>query len=173
MRCLCCGQDINNESRCHYCGLAVVINLDEFGIAQSLADAHKKRLLSFISEISVLVLDYVNLEGEIQALPERWAKIADASDCLNRIVWCDERFAQFEGQHLKLSVYYRGPLRKESTLFIKRPNTGDFWKVGIMITDSLKLRVFLGEESSFTFSDVALELYRFSSNVPFLELDYP
>lgn len=158
-KCQCCGADMSG-SRCGYCGFREIIDMDESGteLLRSLVSAHKKRLLKGITDISVVSYQYAWNAGKsaLEQKAREQIKLADGEDCYGKVYWAKQEFGQLpSAKEVRFALSYRIN-GAERTMEVALPSVicDDFWKLGLIIDESLKLQVFLGTGKHHTVSEI-------------------
>lgn len=163
-KCQCCGAEITG-SRCDYCGFREIIDMDESGteLLHALVSSHKKRLIDGITDISVVTYLY-EWDAKKTALEKKnkeVLKLADGTDCYRNIYWAKQDFGQMVSVkkiELELSYRFNGN-EKQLTVSLPSVTCDDFWKLGLVIDEALKLQVFLGTKKNHVKSELlALDL---------------
>ena len=153
--CQCCGTKMNT-SKCDYCGFVEIIDMDGSGteLVQSMATNYKKNSASVITNISVVSYSYKwnEANSRLEMDKKEELKIADGADCYSNIKWCSQDFGQLPaGKDIMLNITYkfRGK-KKQLSCTIPTVQCDGFWRVGVVIDKTLRLKVFLGTERNHT-----------------------
>lgn len=160
--CQCCGTKMN-ASKCDYCGFVEIIDMDGSGteLVQSMAANHKKNIASVITDISVVSYSYKwnEANSRLEMDKKEELKIADGTDCYSKIKWGNQVFGQLPvGKNITLNISYKFKGNKKPlSCSIPTVQCDDFWRVGVVIDKTLRLKVFLGTERNHTES-AALDL---------------
>jgi hypothetical protein len=141
--------------KCAYCGLQNVVGLDEESKedVRKWGDEHRKKIVQNLKAFSIQTYSYAIVDGKVQAEAPVRLVLADAADCLNRLVWSKDSYAQgFDGgtRRMKIGYTFNGEER-ESEFDIVLPKTEEFWRFGIALDENnLTLNVRLGSEEAHT-----------------------
>lgn len=153
--CQCCGTKMNT-SKCNYCGFVEIIDMDGSGteLVQSMAANHKKNIVGAITDLCVVSYSYKwnEAKSRLEMDKKEELKLADGVDCYPGMKWTSQAFGQLPaGKDITLEISYkfRGAKKKLSCT-IPTVQCDDFWKVGMVIDQSLKLKIFLGTEKNHT-----------------------
>jgi hypothetical protein len=143
--------------------MPVIIIMDDDGkkVALQGAGNFRDKLVSRISAISAEVFTYTVKNKEFVDNGEKTIRIADGAGCFKRLVWAGEDFAQVPDQgKRRMTIRYTFDGKPKSVPFdIATPKTGDYWKIGVMLDDHLRLNVYLGGEKQNTkVKDINLSL---------------
>lgn len=154
-KCTCCGEKTIN-GKCTYCGNIRIENID--GSANSIieenANKHRYRVVKKIKNISVKTYKYgwnaANTDIEQQSA--EYLKLCDGEDCLGRIYYCPERFAQNPGiseeERTMYISYEVDGNEKNVDVAIKPVKCAEYWDLGVKISDDLKLEVYIGDSEN-------------------------
>jgi hypothetical protein len=114
------------------------------------AGEFRDKAVSQINAISAEVFTYTVKNNEFVDTGKKTIRIADGAECFKRLVWAKENFAQAPEQGKRpMTIRYTFDGKPKSVSFdIATPKTGDYWKIGIMLDDHLKLNVYLDEEKA-------------------------
>lgn len=164
--CPCCGRYADGDY-CGFCGFHVagILGIRSADRVETIAAAHRERFLSALTDIAVVNYHY-RWNAETSRLEMHHADeriLADGKACHPGIFWSDPLFGQldtddFPTLDLMLSYRWNGA-RKTLRVTVPTVRTHNFWQVGLLIDDQLRLRVFLGDPTEFTTSEpVALDL---------------
>lgn len=162
--CQSCGAEMIG-SKCGYCGFREIIDMDESGtdLLRTMVESHKKKLAESITDISVVTYAYRwNQEKYgLEQVKKEMTRLADGKDCYPNVHWTAQPFGQVNaGQNLKIELSYK-VCGKQKQLICEIPAAvcNDFWKIGLLIDETLHLQVYLGtRENSTASSPLALEL---------------
>jgi hypothetical protein len=141
-----------------------VINvMDENGRNFALQEAEKFRdkAVSRISAISAEVFTYTVKNNEFVDNGKKTIRIADGAECFKRHVWAGENFVQAPDQGKRpLTIRYTFDGKPQSVSFdIATPKTGDYWKIGAVLDEHLRLNIVVGGENQNTIvKDINLSL---------------
>ena len=158
--CPCCGRHVERDY-CGFCGFHVagLKGIRSQERVDALAAAHREAFLKDLTDIAIVNYHY-RWNGETSRLELSRAderRIADGTQCHPGIFWTEPLFGQLDTNDyptLELMLSYRW-LGKRRTCKVTVPTlrTDTFWRVGLLIDDSLSLRVFLGGPTEFTVSE--------------------
>ena len=160
--CQCCGAQMNT-TRCDYCGFVEIIDMDGSGteLVNSMAASHKQNIVAAITELSVVSYSYRwnEAKSRLEMDKKEEIKLADGVECYPGLKWTSQNFGQMSaGQEITLELTYKFKGRKKKlSCTIPTVQCEDFWKLGMVIDQNLKLKLFLGTEKTQTQS-AALEL---------------
>lgn len=162
--CQCCGAELTG-SRCAYCGFVEIIDMDGTGneVVQNMAAVHKKNLVAAITDISIVSYSYKwnEAKSRLELDKKETLKLADGNDCYPGMLWTAQSFGQLAaGKDLTLDISYRfRGVQKQVSCTVPTVQSDDFWQVGLLIDQNLKLKVFLGTKKKNAEAEpVALEL---------------
>jgi len=155
-RCLCCGTVTEGRSFCPYCGFVQVVSMDSAGeqYNDAIRKEHRNEVVSLLKNFSISSYYYRWNEAtsQLELDKSETVKLADGKDCDNRIFWSSQTFGQNRpenGQPMKLTLNYTfDSNRRQVTCQIKPVQCDDFWKIGVMIDQNLRLVVCLGNEKN-------------------------
>lgn len=160
--CQCCGGELQSN-RCSYCGFVEIIDLDSSGteFVKNMAASHKKKLVAAITDLSVISYRYKwnPAKSRLEMSKKEQLKLVDGVECYPGMRWTTQDFGQMPaGKDITLDISYKfnGKI-KQLSCTLSTVQCDDFWKIGMVIDQSLKLRVFLGTEKKHTQSP-ALDL---------------
>lgn len=149
--CQCCGAELTG-SRCGYCGFVEIIDMDGTGseVVRSMAAVHKKNLAAAITDISIVSYSYRwnDAKSRLELDKKEELKLADGADCYPGLLWSTQDFGQMAaGKDLSLDLSYRvRGAEKHLSCTIPTVQCDDFWKLGLLIDQNLKLQLLLGTE---------------------------
>lgn len=151
-KCQCCGQTVSG-THCGYCGFDEVIGLGDSG-AQSVSTLirdHRQKLLNSVKALSVTAYE-LEWKDSRPVYQKKEQTIAKGIECYPDGMWSQKTFGQFcSGEDLSLKLSCRiGGKKKQLSCKIPSKPSGDFWRIGLRIDDSLRLKVFLGTPESHT-----------------------
>jgi hypothetical protein len=142
--------------------MPVVIIMDKEGENFALQEAGKFRdkLVARISAISVEVFNYAFMGGKVADGGRNTIPLADGKDCFKKVFWHGQDFVQANQGKWQMTIRYKVDGKDKSvSVDIATPKTEDFWKLGVMLDEHLRLNIFLGEEKQHTsVSGVVLSL---------------
>jgi hypothetical protein len=142
--------DTGEESRCVYCGMPVIIDIDGTAADKIEAEAAKYRsgLVSKITGISTAAFSYAVKDNQFVDNGEITIPIADGTKCFKHPIWAGKDFVQAPGQgKQRLTIEYKfGGKPQSLSCEINTPKTEDFWKIGVMLDERLRLNVYIGAE---------------------------
>ena len=162
--CQCCGAAITG-SKCGYCGFVEIIDMDGSGreVVEKMAGVRRKNLAGTVTDLSVVSYRYKWNEekSRLELDKKEILRLADGRDCYPGLLWTDYSFGQLAaGKELTLEIAYkvRG-VQKQVSCKVTPVQSEDFWKIGLLIGQDLKLKLFLGTKQSYAEAEpVALEL---------------
>jgi hypothetical protein len=133
--------------------MPVIVDLDGSGFDRKEAEKHQHILISRISDISVLVFSYAIKNNQLADTGKKPIPIARGVDCFNRILWTKEVFVQVpnQGKRSLTLCYDFGGNQQNVSFDIDPPKTDDFWKLGVLLDDRLRLNVYIGNENQNTY----------------------
>lgn len=153
MKCNVCNSLYNGTSKCPYCGMIGIVDLDgDSDILKMMASNYKNKILGNIQAIGIKTYTYRFKEGVVAKNSENRNEIATGKSCFNTWVWTQEGFAQNKGmKKLVLGLYIKTKDQgiKDFTVSIPCPEQDDFWQVGIRIDENLRLCVALGTREQY------------------------
>jgi hypothetical protein len=143
--------------------MPVVIIMDKDGENFALQEAGKFRdkLVARISAISVEVFGYTFKDGKVAGGGRNNILLADGKDCFKKVFWHGQDFVQVPNQGKRqMTIRYKADGKdKNVSVDIDTPKTEDFWKLGVMLDEHLRLNIFVGGEKQHTSANgVALSL---------------
>lgn len=160
--CQCCGGEMQGN-RCPYCGFVEIIDLDSSGtkFVKSMAASHKEQLVAAITDLSIISYRYKwnPAKSRLEMSKKEELKLADGAECYPSMRWTSQNFGQMPaGKDITLDISYKFKgKKKQLSCTLPTVQCNDFWKVGMVIDQALKLRVFVGTEAKNTQSP-ALDL---------------
>jgi hypothetical protein len=120
---------------------------------RKLADEHRNKIIAGIKNFSIETHSYKIVDGKMQAEKPSRIKLGDAADCLNRIVWSKDGYAQgFDEEKLMMKVFYiAGGAERKAEFDIVLPKSNEFWRFGILFDSAkLTLSAYLGSDAAHT-----------------------
>lgn len=154
-RCICCGTATEGRSFCPYCGFVQVVSMDTEGdkYNEKIKKEHRQEVIDALKNFSVVSYRYKWNAGasRLDLDTEERVKIADGKECDGNVRWAKETFGQSlaEDKPIKLTIHYTcDGKKKQVTCSLKPVQCNDFWKLGVMIDQNLRLVVCLGTEQN-------------------------
>lgn len=158
--CPCCGRRVEGDY-CGFCGFHVagILGIRSQDRVDAIATAHREAFLRDLTDIAIVNYHYRwnpdSSRLEMYHADER--RLANGTDCHPGIFWSDPLFGQLDTDDyptLELMLSYRWDgQRKTLRVPVPTVRTDNFWRVGLLIDDQLRLRVFLGDPTEFTTSE--------------------
>lgn len=151
MRCECCGCEITESYICPKCGFEHVGIIGEnSNINEINAEEYREELVSYITDISVVLLEYSVIDNRYVETGRSLLKISDGIDAYKRIEWAGAKIGKnqpgdnIEKATLTVSYKYKGVEKKVDVSGFTRPaKSNNFWDIGVKIDDRLNLSLFL------------------------------
>ncbi len=161
MKCEICNTELpQGVIRCSVCGYSHMsfIDADNTGAAAKMKDDFRRAKLRG-KGIYLKCFDYTVSGGKVTEVETDPVKLADAQDLeMNIAKMCDTNFYGIRaGEKAQLIVYVGDEDRKEYTLdFTMKEDTDDL-RIGVMLTDGLKLKFsVVGSSSGTQTSEISL-----------------
>lgn len=155
MICKCCGRE-TESSKCWYCRHQNITLLDDSGLQKEIERGQKKKqqILDSIKDISInkFIYKWNDDQNTIEPAGTERDVICNGTSCYENTVWSSSEFAQVpavENGAKSITIFYTlDGVSKSVTTEINTIATEDFWKIGVKITDDLRMVVYLGTVSN-------------------------
>ncbi|MBQ6621766.1 MAG: hypothetical protein IJH75_02930 [Mogibacterium sp.] len=150
--CSCCGHDAPAQ-KCGYCGFLNTFTLskDDEALIRERAASHRSDLIRSIRNLSVTGYRY-GAEAMSAEASTRSVRICAGKDCDRKIFWSKQQFGQNldpDSAKRPLEITYSvGGRKRTLTAMMELVPCEEYWRLGLEITDDLRLNVYLGMEKT-------------------------
>lgn len=159
-RCACCKNTLEGQF-CGYCGFMNIAAFDKTAEQETAAEARewRKELIGQLSDYGIVSYEYGWKEevSEFGFISTKINILADGRQCDGSVFWADRQFGQLLENETKpitirLTYKFNG---KENKLNCEIASAvcEDFWRIGLEITEQMRLVVYLGNEHKFAKSE--------------------
>ena len=162
MKCLVCGNELNQMTVCQVCGekvVAVVGDMtDELQKKFTAMASNKRRIM--LSSVSAELRSYYwkDVDGELVERSRQDIPIVQNMGELDfgHVVWGNTEYArQTAGEELTLNVVikYANGYSHEEVAKVVAPGTSGLWRVGCVLKPGLRIAIRVGNEQTYSDSE--------------------